>query len=88
MGLDLRIPLGLMFLSIGALMCGYGALTWHSPIYAQSLGQNINVLWGSVMLIFGGLMFFLGRRARWQEGSTDGTVGRPDTAVDASPRRH
>ena len=53
-----------MFLSIGALMLGYGVLTWHSPMYAQSLGQNINVLWGSVMCAFGGLMFFLGRRAR------------------------
>jgi hypothetical protein len=59
-----------MFLSIGALMLGYGALTWKSPIYAQSLGQNINVLWGGVMLLFGGLMYFLGRRAKWQNDPT------------------
>ena len=75
MGLDLRIPLGLMFLSIGALMLGYGALTWHSPIYVQSLGLNMNVLWGSVMVLFGGLMFFLARRARVVNAPPDPRAG-------------
>ena len=64
MGLDLRLPLGLMFLSIGALLLVYGVLTWHSPMYMQSLGQNINVLWGAVMFVFGSIMFLLGRRGR------------------------
>lgn len=88
MGLDLRIPLGLMFLSIGALMLGYGVITWHSPIYQQSLGQNINVLWGSVMFAFGGLMFFLGRRARWQNDPTHPRAYERGEAEAARTSRH
>lgn len=80
MGLDLRFPLGLMFLTIGALMLGYGVLTWHSAIYAQSLGLNMNVFWGSVMVVFGGLMFFLARRASSRQSVTEGT------AVSHAPR--
>lgn len=64
MGLDLRIPLGLMFLSIGLLLVGYGLLTWHSPMYLRSMGQNVNVIWGGMMSLFGLLMFLLARRAR------------------------
>ncbi len=64
MGLDLRIPLGLMFLSIGAVMLAYGVVTLHSPMYARSLGDNVNIGWGAVMFAFGLLMFLLGRRAK------------------------
>lgn len=64
MGLDLRLPLGLMFLIIGTVMLGYGFVTWHSPMYASSLGENVNVIWGGVMVAFGGIMFFLGMRGR------------------------
>jgi hypothetical protein len=88
MGLDLRIPLGLMFLSIGALMLGYGVLTWNSPIYAQSLGNNINVLWGSVMVLFGGGMYWLGRRARWQDDPANPRPWERDEAEAARPRKH
>jgi hypothetical protein len=61
MGLDIRKPLGLLFLAIGALLLGYGILTWGRPMYARSLGVNINALWGSVLLVFGGLMYYFGR---------------------------
>jgi hypothetical protein len=88
MGLDLRIPLGLMFLSIGALMLGYGVLTWHSPIYAQSLGDNVNVWWGSVMVLFGGLMYGLGRRARWQDDPMQPRSWERDEAEAARVRKH
>jgi hypothetical protein len=67
MGLDLRIPLGLMFLAIGGLLEIYGLATWHSAIYERSLGENLNIIWGGVLLLFGGLMYGLGRRARWQD---------------------
>lgn len=63
MGLDLRIPLGLMFLTIGLLLVGYGVLTWHSPMYVQSMGRNVNVIWGGIMSLFGLLMILLARRA-------------------------
>jgi hypothetical protein len=35
-----------------------------SPIYAKSVGMNINLVWGIVMLVFGGTMFLLGRRSQ------------------------
>jgi len=62
MGLDIRLPLGLIFLIIGAIMTLYGAFTAGSAIYAASMGVNLNVIWGVVMLAFGGLMLGLSRR--------------------------
>jgi hypothetical protein len=64
MGLDIRIPLGLMFLVVGCLMAVYGLFTRGSAIYEKSLGMNINLLWGGLMLAFGLVMYMLGRRPR------------------------
>lgn len=63
MNLDLRIPMGLMFTIVGAMMSIYGFFTRGSAIYARSSGMNINLIWGLVMLAFGIMMFTLGRRA-------------------------
>ena len=67
MGLDIRVPLGLIFLAIGGMMTLYGLFTRGSEIYAKSLGINVNFLWGAVMFLFGAAMFFVGRRKRWQD---------------------
>ena len=64
MGLDIRLPLGLMFLITGALMTGYGLFTRGSEIYLKSDGMNINLIWGLVMLLFGLVMYLLGRAPR------------------------
>ncbi len=64
MNLDLRIPMGLMFLLVGAILSIYGLATQGSPIYEKSVGLNINLIWGIVMLVFGGIMFLLGRRGQ------------------------
>ncbi|PYS43439.1 MAG: hypothetical protein DMF71_07035 [Acidobacteria bacterium] len=61
MGLDLRIPIGLMFLVLGLLVTGFG-LIGDRAIYQRSLGVNINLWWGLVMLVFGLVMLWLGRR--------------------------
>jgi hypothetical protein len=53
MGLDIRWPIGLMFSLIGALLTGYGVLKAGNSV---SLGININLIWGIVLLGFGGLM--------------------------------
>ncbi|MGC2298875.1 MAG: hypothetical protein WA476_08740 [Acidobacteriaceae bacterium] len=63
MSLDLRIPMGLMFLIVGALLAIYGFVTRGSDIYSRSAGMDINLIWGIVMLVFGLTMFLLGRRA-------------------------
>ncbi|MEO8663084.1 MAG: hypothetical protein ABI693_31785 [Bryobacteraceae bacterium] len=48
--MDLRIPVSILFVTLGALLAGYG---WSA---SATLGWEINVLWGAVMLGFGLLM--------------------------------
>ena len=63
MGLDLRWPIGLMFSLIGLLLTGYGAMTGsNADLYKGSLGININLQWGLVLLVFGGFMLFMAFR--------------------------
>lgn len=64
MGLDLRWPIGLMFSFFGALLIIYGAVTNSSPMYQLSLGKNINLIWGVVLLVFGVLMLLGAMRAK------------------------
>ena len=64
MGLDIRIPLGLMFLVTGGLMALYGLFTRGSAIYEKSLDININLIWGALMFVFGLVMYLMGRRPR------------------------
>jgi len=53
MGLDIRWPIGLMFTLIGVLLAIFGAVKGSD---SMSLGININLVWGIVLLIFGVLM--------------------------------
>jgi hypothetical protein len=53
--LDLRIPIGLLFSLLGVLLLGFGAVS-DPAIYQASLGINVNLWWGVVMLAFGGVM--------------------------------
>jgi hypothetical protein len=61
MGIDIRLPLGLLFLLLGAILLVYGAVSDPS-LYQQSLGINVNLYWGVVLLAFGAVMFELSRR--------------------------
>jgi hypothetical protein len=67
MGLDIRLPLGLLFLSLGGMLTIYGAITRGAAIYAISMGYNLNLIWGAVMFVFGLTMFLVGRSQRWQD---------------------
>jgi hypothetical protein len=62
MKLDLRLPIGLMFSIIGALLVVFG-LASDPAIYQRSLGINVNLWWGLVLLVFGLVMLLLVRRA-------------------------
>lgn len=67
MGLDLRWPIGLMFMLLGALLAVYGVATGGDAMYERSLGYNVNLLWGAVLWAFGTsllLALLLGRRRR------------------------
>lgn len=72
MGLDIRIPLGLIFLIIGAIMAAYGLFTrGNADLYTRSMDININLVWGTLMLVFGLVMFLVGRRQKWQADPVD-----------------
>jgi hypothetical protein len=62
MQLDVRLPIGLMFTIFGALLTVFGLVS-DPVIYERSLGININLRWGLVLLVFGLTMLFFVRRA-------------------------
>ncbi len=60
MGLDIRWPIGLMFSLIGAILVVYGFITGSdTDVYQRSLGLNVNLYWGLLLLVFGGTMLTL-----------------------------
>lgn len=67
MGLDIRLPLGLIFLVIGGIMTVFGFVTRHSGMYERSLDVNLNLVWGLIMFLFGLVMYLVGRRQKWQD---------------------
>jgi hypothetical protein len=62
MGLDIRIPLGVMFTILGLLLAGFGLIS-DPAIYQRSLGIDINLWWGLALLLFGTVMLYFGWRA-------------------------
>jgi hypothetical protein len=65
MTLDIRIPIGLLFIAIGALIFGYGVLG-DAP--SKAIGMNIDTPWGAVLLAFGVSMLGLAWRYRRRLG--------------------
>jgi hypothetical protein len=63
MNFDLRLPIGLLFSFYGLLLTIFGAMS-DSTLYERSLGINMNLRWGLVLLVFGVAMLFLAWRAR------------------------
>ncbi len=64
MQLDVRVPMGLMFVIIGVMLLGYGLVTWSdTALYERSLGYNVNLWWGLFLAAFGAAMLWLARRA-------------------------
>jgi len=51
--LDLKLPIGWLLSAYGALLTVYG-LTTKKEMYAISLGINLNLIWGVLMLAIGG----------------------------------
>jgi hypothetical protein len=65
MNLDLRVPMGLMFTLVGIILTAFGIATrGNLDLYARSLNINVNLWWGIVLVIFGQIMFQLGRAAQ------------------------
>ena len=73
MKLDIRLPLGLLFVVFGVVLVAYGLLG-NKAIYDRSLGININLWWGLAMLVFGLVMVVMGRRGEQRVGSEAASV--------------
>jgi multisubunit Na+/H+ antiporter MnhG subunit len=63
MRLDVRFPIGLLFTVFGIILAIFGLLS-NPALYQRSLGININLEWGVVMLVFGLIMLLLSRYRR------------------------
>ena len=60
MGLDIKLPIGLIFTIFGLLLTLYGIFTGSDQaLYARSLGINMNLWSGIGMLVFGLIMLGL-----------------------------
>jgi putative Mn2+ efflux pump MntP len=71
MNFDVRMPIGLMFTAFGVILTGFGLVSGQE-IYRRSLGVNVNLWWGVVLLGFGLTMLWLALRARSAAGSGPG----------------
>jgi hypothetical protein len=67
MNFDLRLPIGIMFSIFGLILTIFGAVS-DKAIYERSLGININLGWGLVLLVFGVFMLFLALKGGRKSG--------------------
>lgn len=58
MNFDLRFPIGFLFTVFGLILTVFGKFSDQS-LYAKSLGLNVNLGWGLVLLVFGVAMLVL-----------------------------
>jgi hypothetical protein len=63
MGLDVRLPIGCMLVVIGALLVVAG-VTSDPATYRRSLGIDVDLWWGTALLVLGGLSVALARLRR------------------------
>ena len=62
---DIRIPIGLMFTIVGIIISVFGFFTKsNAEMYHKSLGINVNLVMGVLMLIFGLIMLYFARRKK------------------------
>ncbi len=75
--LDIRWPIGLLFLVLGALIAVYGAVAPQHTHVEGNINVNLNLVWGVVMVFFGLLMTWGARRA----GRRDAVAAGKERAV-------
>jgi hypothetical protein len=64
--LDLKLPIGWLLGAYGILLTVYGLAT-KKEMYAISLGFNVNLIWGILMLVVGGGFLFVAYRKKGRE---------------------
>jgi membrane-bound ClpP family serine protease len=62
MGLDIKVPIGLMFTILGLLLTVFGMATaGNTEMYQRSLDINVNLWTGLCMLVLGVVMLATSR---------------------------
>ena len=62
---DIRIPVGLMFSLLGVIISVLGLFTSsNTEMYQRSLGINVNIVMGLLMLAFGLIMLYFALRKK------------------------
>lgn len=62
---DIRIPIGFMFSIFGVLITFFGLFTRSDAgMYQKSLGINVNIIMGILMLVFGLAMLWFARKKK------------------------
>jgi len=62
---DARISMGMLFTLMGTVLTAFGVATrTNTAAYAKCLGIDANLWWGLVLLVFGVVAMFLGRRGQ------------------------
>ncbi len=69
--LDLKIPLGGLLSFYGAALVLYGLLS-GKDVYARSMGINVNLIWGVVILAVGAALLLAVRLKRPARGGGKG----------------
>ncbi len=65
MGIDIKLPIGLMFSILGLILTVFGLFTNSDALlYQRSLGININLWSGAGILLFGLVMLGLALKSR------------------------
>ena len=65
MDMDIRIPIGGLFVILGLILTVFGLFSMNdAELYARSLGRNINLWTGLLMLVFGAIMLFFSLRKK------------------------
>lgn len=66
--MDLRKPIGYLFTLLGLILIVWGLAGTQTPLTQGGVldrqGENINLIWGVVVLIFGAGMLFFALRGK------------------------
>jgi hypothetical protein len=66
---DIRMPIGLMFTIVGIIITIFGFITGsQTAMYQKSLGINVNIIMGLIMLIFGSIMLYFALKNKRRAG--------------------
>jgi len=68
MNLDIRYPIGLLFVIIGGILAGCGIFSSPGASSGLPLGSNVNLCWGLIQLAFGAVMLALARAGARKKG--------------------